>query len=129
MPLPGIVMPLILKPHRDMVAVERPEILDQAVFVLLRPFARKERDDGGAAFEKLGAVAPAAVLGIGRDTRSGSLEFQASSAIRAFWAAVSRVNSGNGGRDMVTSGFGAARIVSSLCDQSMAPCRAPDHDI
>src|SRR5688500_6130627 len=32
------------------------------------------------------------------DTRSGSREFQASSAARAFIAAVSRVNGGNGGR-------------------------------
>src|SRR5262245_52949750 len=32
------------------------------------------------------------------DTRSGSREFQASSAARAFCAAVSRVNGGNGGR-------------------------------
>src|SRR5689334_24247924 len=32
------------------------------------------------------------------DTRSGSREFHASSAARAFCAAVSRVNGGNGGR-------------------------------
>src|SRR6188508_3605616 len=32
------------------------------------------------------------------DTRSGSREFQASSAARALTAAVSRVNGGNGGR-------------------------------
>src|SRR5712672_2945732 len=31
MPLPGIVMPFVLKPHRDAVAVERPDILDQAI--------------------------------------------------------------------------------------------------
>src|ERR1700730_3256850 len=66
MPLPGIVMPFVLKPHRDAVLIERPEILDQAVLMLFRPFAGEERDDGGAAFEKLGAVAPAAVLGIGQ---------------------------------------------------------------
>src|ERR1700716_365876 len=66
MPLPGIVMPLVLKPHRDVVAVERPEILDQAILMLLRPFASEERDDRGAALEKFGAVAPAAVLGIGQ---------------------------------------------------------------
>src|SRR3981189_309415 len=59
MPLPGIVVPFVLKAHRDMVAVERPEILDQAVLMLFRPFAGEEGDDGGAAFEKLGAVAPA----------------------------------------------------------------------
>ena len=33
MPLPGIVMPLVLKTHRDMVPVEH-RILDQAVLML-----------------------------------------------------------------------------------------------
>ena len=66
MPLAGIIVPFILKAHRDAIAVERPEILDQAILVLLRPFAGEERDDRGAALEKLGAVAPAAVLGIGQ---------------------------------------------------------------
>src|SRR5437879_2418779 len=65
MPLPGIVVPLILKPHRDTVAVERPEILDQAILVLLRPFAGEERHDRGAALENFGAVTPAAPFRIG----------------------------------------------------------------
>jgi hypothetical protein len=66
MPLAGIVVPFVLKPYRDMVAVERPEILDQAVFVFLLPFAGEEGDDRGAALEKFRAVTPAAVLGIGQ---------------------------------------------------------------
>src|SRR5882672_6487924 len=66
MPLPGIVMPLVLKPHRDTVAVERPEILDQAILMFPAPFAGEERNDRGAAFEKFGAIAPTAVLGIGQ---------------------------------------------------------------
>src|ERR1700730_8223870 len=66
MPLPGIVMPLILKPHRDVIAVERPQVLDQAILMLPAPFAGEECYDRGAAFERLGAVAPAAVLGIGQ---------------------------------------------------------------
>src|SRR6266568_730112 len=66
MPLPGIVMPFVLKPHRDAIVVERPEILDQTILVLPRPFAGEERNDRGAAFEKFGAVTPAAVLGIGQ---------------------------------------------------------------
>src|SRR5215510_10917269 len=37
-PLATCVMPLILKAHRDAIAVERPEILDQAVVEFLRPF-------------------------------------------------------------------------------------------
>src|SRR3954465_10700798 len=58
MPLPGIVMPLVLKPHRDAVLIERPEILDQAVLVLLRPLPGEERHDGGAAFKKFRTVTP-----------------------------------------------------------------------
>ena len=52
MPLPGIVMPFVLKPHRDAVAVERPEILDQAILVFLRPFAGEESDDRRPAFKR-----------------------------------------------------------------------------
>src|SRR5438034_959599 len=65
MPLPGIVVPFILKAHGDAVLIERPEILDQAVVVLLRPFAGEEGDDRLASFNEFGAVTPAAVLGIG----------------------------------------------------------------
>src|ERR1700676_4103746 len=65
-PLPGIVMPFVLKTHGDAVAVECPEILDQAVVKFSRPFAGEKSDDRGAALEKFGAVAPAAVLGIGQ---------------------------------------------------------------
>src|SRR6201991_2497952 len=63
MPLPGIVVPFILEAHRDAVLIERPEILDQAIVMLLRPFAGEECDDRLAAFKEFGAVTPAAVLG------------------------------------------------------------------
>jgi hypothetical protein len=58
-------MPLILKAHRDAVAVEGPQILDQAVVEFLRPFPGEEGNDRGAALEKFRAVTPAAVFGIG----------------------------------------------------------------
>jgi hypothetical protein len=45
--------------------------------------------------------------------------------MRAFWAAVSRVNGGNGGRDMKASGFVEARIVSPYFDKSMARGLSP----
>src|SRR6202048_2045080 len=61
-----IIVPLILKPHRDAVAVERPEILDQAVLVLPRPFAGEEGNDGGGPLKHFRTVTPAAVLGIGQ---------------------------------------------------------------
>src|SRR5205807_5842267 len=57
-PLPGIVMAFILKPHRDAVAVERPEILDQATLMLPRPFAGQESDDRGTAFKNFRTVTP-----------------------------------------------------------------------
>jgi hypothetical protein len=65
MPLSARIVPLILEAYRDVVAVERPEILDQAVILLRRPFAGEEGHDRGTAFEKFRTVAPAAVLGIG----------------------------------------------------------------
>ena len=46
--------------------IERPKVLDQAIFVLAVPLASEERNDGGAAFEEFGAITPAAVLGIGQ---------------------------------------------------------------
>ena len=80
--------------------VEAPEFLDQPVLELLRPFARQERDDRGAAVRRIGAIAPTAVFRIGERDLHRSRVFQASSAMRAFCAAVSRVNGGSGGRDI-----------------------------
>src|SRR5258705_11931591 len=52
MPLPGIVVPFILEAHGDAVLIERPEILDQAIVVLLRPFAGEEGYDCVASFKE-----------------------------------------------------------------------------
>src|ERR1019366_5187811 len=65
-PLPGIVMPLVLKPHRDTIAVDRPQILDEAILMFLPPIGSEKRDDRGAAFETRRPVAPAAARGIGQ---------------------------------------------------------------
>src|SRR4030081_3413303 len=59
----SIVVPFILKAHRDAVAVERPEILDQAILMLPGPFAGEEFNDRRPTLEYLRAIAPAAVLG------------------------------------------------------------------
>jgi hypothetical protein len=40
--------------------------------------------------------------------------------MRAFWAAVSLVNGGSGGRDMMTSGFGEAESLAPWQGKSMA---------
>src|SRR5215475_3231510 len=71
MPLARRIMPLILEADRDAVAVECPEVLDQAIVELGGPFAREESDDRLATFEKFRAVAPAAVLGIGERNALG----------------------------------------------------------
>src|SRR5882757_2976598 len=70
-PLPALVMPFILKTHRDAVVMKCPEILDQAIVELSCPFAGEEGNDRRPAFEKFRAVAPAAVLGIGERHASG----------------------------------------------------------
>ena len=60
MPLSARIVPLILKAHGDAVAVERPEVLDQAIVEFFRPFAGEKGDDRAAALEKFRTVAPAA---------------------------------------------------------------------
>ena len=60
-PAAAVVVPLVLEAHGDAVLVQRPQLLDQAVLVLGGPLAAQELDDGRAAHNELGAVAPAAV--------------------------------------------------------------------
>src|SRR5277367_1614695 len=48
-----VVMPFVGEPHSDMVAVERPQLLDQPVVELPCPLALQKRDDFGPADEKL----------------------------------------------------------------------------
>jgi len=64
-PIVGGVAPFILETHRDAVLVKAPKLLDQTIVELFRPFARQEVDDGRAALQKFGPVAPATVLGVG----------------------------------------------------------------
>src|SRR6187397_261160 len=60
-PVAAVVVPFVGEAHRDAVVAERPDLLDQAVVELAVPLARQERFDGGAALQKLRAIAPAAV--------------------------------------------------------------------
>ena len=53
MPLAIGVVPFILEANCDAVAVERPEILDQAIVLFLLPFTGEEFDDRSATFNKL----------------------------------------------------------------------------
>ena len=95
-PVAAVVVPFIGEAHGDAVVAERPDFLDQAVVELAAPFARQECFDRLAALEELRAVAPAAVGRVGeRDARRDRGVFQASSAMRAFCAAVSAVKGGS----------------------------------
>jgi hypothetical protein len=60
-PVFAIVMPFAGKPHSDPIIRECPQLLNQAVFKLLGPFARKKCDYLGAAADKLRSVSPETV--------------------------------------------------------------------
>src|SRR5258706_5562493 len=64
-PVSAVVVRLVGEAHGDAVAMERPELLDQAIVELPVPLARQERLDGLAPLQELGAISPAAVEGIG----------------------------------------------------------------
>src|SRR6185503_17886271 len=53
-PLPGVVVPFVRETHGDPVAFERPQLLDEAVVELFRPFALEEFDDLRASGGELG---------------------------------------------------------------------------
>src|SRR5262245_34072866 len=70
-PVAGIVVPFICKAHGDPVVAERPHLLNQPIIELAIPFAREKRLDRLAALNKLRAVAPGAVDGIGEGDAGG----------------------------------------------------------
>ena len=59
-PVPGLVTPFIGKAHGNAVTGKGPELLDQPIVVLARPFPGQERLDLVAAVQELGAIAPLA---------------------------------------------------------------------
>src|SRR5262245_56497245 len=63
-PVAGIVVPFIVEAHGDAIVGKSPQLLDQSIVELARPFAAQERLDLGAPHREFGAIAPAAVLGI-----------------------------------------------------------------
>src|SRR5215467_14307095 len=64
-PLPGGVVRLVLEPHGDAVAVERPQVLAQRVVQFPAPLAAQELYDLRPAGEELVPVPPDRVLGVG----------------------------------------------------------------
>src|ERR1700731_3688616 len=65
-PMTAVVMPLVCKTHGYPVFAKSPQFLDQPVVEFARPLAREKRLDGIASLEEFGAIAPAAVRGIGK---------------------------------------------------------------
>src|SRR5579883_2896505 len=61
----AVIVPLVREANRNAVAGEGPDLLDEPVVELARPFSLQEDDDLGAPVDELRAVAPAAVLGVG----------------------------------------------------------------
>lgn len=62
----GVVMPFILKPNRDSVVREAPELFLQPVIQLLCPLAFEKFFDLIASAQKLGTIAPLRVLGVSK---------------------------------------------------------------
>lgn len=58
-------MPLVGEANADLVFVERPQLLDQPIVQLMRPFTLKEGNDLLAADDELRAIAPPALRTIG----------------------------------------------------------------
>src|ERR1700739_1960899 len=57
-PLTGVIMALVLKPHGDAVVVKIPQALAQRVVEFALPLAGKKRDDLVPADDVLAAVSP-----------------------------------------------------------------------
>src|SRR5262249_29261880 len=62
--LAAVVVPLVREADGDPVAGEGPQLLDQPVVELPRPLAGEQSDDRRPTLDELGAVPPAAVLGV-----------------------------------------------------------------
>src|ERR1700732_3400218 len=44
-PIPGVIVPFICEAYGDTVSLERPNLFDQPIVQLFRPFASEKRDD------------------------------------------------------------------------------------
>ena len=57
-PIPAVVMPFIGKPDRDPIFMKRPQLLDQPIIQLFRPFPGKKLHDRLPALDKFRAIPP-----------------------------------------------------------------------
>ena len=55
-PVAGVIVPFTDETNRNAIFRERSQLFDQPILELLRPFARRERDDLGAAMNEFRAV-------------------------------------------------------------------------
>src|SRR5688572_25658218 len=55
-PVVRVVVPFVGETHGDAITAEGPQLLDEPVVQLLRPFAREERSYCRPALQKLGAI-------------------------------------------------------------------------
>jgi hypothetical protein len=83
-PVARVVVPLVGEADGDPVLRERPQLLDQPVVELARPFACQEGDDRSPTLEELGTVAPDAVGGIGQRDACRIAAVPTVSAVRTF---------------------------------------------
>ena len=64
-PMTGVVMPLVGEADGDSVAMKRPKFFDEPVIQFLVPLSSEKLNDGFAARQEHGAVAPNAILSVG----------------------------------------------------------------
>jgi len=67
--LTAVVVPLVGEAYCDPIAVECPELLEEAVVQLACPLARQKGHDLGPAVDELSPITPAAVLAVGKRDR------------------------------------------------------------
>src|SRR5258708_32966643 len=63
-PMSAVVTPLVGESHANAIVRERPQLLDQPIVRLARPFSNQDRLNGLAPLEELDTVAPPAIGGV-----------------------------------------------------------------
>src|SRR6266481_9325633 len=58
-PIRRVVVPFVSEAHRDAISSESPELFDQPIVKLFRPFTSQKLDDFVSSTQKLGAISPA----------------------------------------------------------------------
>jgi hypothetical protein len=64
-PVSAIIVPFVREPNGDPILTKSPNLLNKPVFEFFSPLSREELDDRFAPGQKLRAIAPYAVAGVG----------------------------------------------------------------